>query len=70
MKHTGTVKWYNLTKGYGFITPDEGKKDVFIHSSAVTSSGLNELCENQKVEYTLVEKNGKVSADKISVLEN
>lgn len=70
MKHIGTVKWYNSTKGYGFITPQDNKKDVFVHSSALVSSGLNELCENQKVEYTLIEKNGKTSADEISILNN
>jgi CspA family cold shock protein len=70
MKHIGTVKWYNSTKGYGFITPADSEKDVFVHSSALTNSGLNELRENQKVEYTLIEKNGKTSADAISVLDN
>ncbi len=70
MKHIGTVKWYNSTKGYGFITPKDSGKDVFVHSSALASAGLNELGENQKVEYTLIEKNGKTSADEISVLNN
>jgi CspA family cold shock protein len=70
MKHIGTVKWYNSTKGYGFITPQNSKKDVFVHSSALENSGLNELYENQKVEYILVEKNSKTSADEISVLDN
>jgi CspA family cold shock protein len=70
MKNIGTVKWYNSTKGYGFITPNDSKKDVFVHSSALVNSGLNELRENQKVEYTLIEKNGKISADEISVLND
>ena len=70
MKHIGTVKWYNSTKGYGFITPKDSGKDVFIHSSALANAGLNALSENQKVEYTLIEKNGKTSADEISILNN
>jgi CspA family cold shock protein len=69
MKHIGNVKWYNSTKGYGFIAPQNSGKDVFVHSSALTNSGLDELRENQKVEYTLVEKNGKTSADDISLLD-
>lgn len=50
---TGTVKWFNTTKGYGFIAPDEGGKDVFVHISAVERSGLTGLADNQKVEYEL-----------------
>lgn len=69
MKHIGIVKWYSPTKGYGFITPKEdSKKDVFVHSSALTSSGLSELYENQEVEYSLVERHGKISANDISLL--
>ena len=49
----GTVKWFNTTKGYGFIAPDEGGKDVFVHISAVERSGLTGLADNQKVEYQL-----------------
>ena len=48
---TGTVKWFNTTKGYGFIAPDEGGKDVFVHFSAVERSGLTGLADNQKVSY-------------------
>ena len=70
MRHTGTVKWYNSTKGYGFITPKDSKKDVFIHSSALSNSGIDELHENQKVEYTLIKKNDKTSADNIVVLND
>jgi len=70
MKHIGTVKWYNPTKGYGFITPKDSKKDVFVHSSVLINSGLGELHENQEVEYTLIEKNGKKAADTISVLNH
>ncbi|MAY86996.1 cold-shock protein [Arenibacterium halophilum] len=49
----GTVKWFNTTKGYGFIAPEEGGKDVFVHISAVERSGLTGLADNQKVEYEL-----------------
>ena len=50
---TGTVKWFNTTKGYGFIAPDDGGKDVFVHISAVEQSGLTGLADNQKVEFDL-----------------
>ncbi|KNG94008.1 cold-shock protein [Pseudaestuariivita atlantica] len=52
---TGTVKWFNTTKGYGFIEPSEGGKDVFVHISAVERAGLTGLADNQKVEYELIE---------------
>ena len=50
---TGTVKWFNTHKGYGFIAPDEGGKDVFVHVSAVQKAGLTGLSDNQKVEYEM-----------------
>jgi cold shock protein len=50
---TGTVKWFNDAKGFGFITPDDGSKDVFVHHSAVQGSGFKSLTEGQKVTYTL-----------------
>jgi len=60
---TGTVKWFNATKGYGFIQPADGSKDVFVHVSAVEKAGLATLNEGQKVEYELVHgKDGKASA--------
>ena len=61
---TGTVKWFNATKGYGFIQPDDGGKDVFVHISAVERSGLGDLREGQKIGYELVtdRKTGKTSA--------
>jgi CspA family cold shock protein len=61
---SGTVKWFNGTKGYGFIQPDGGGTDVFVHISAVERSGLRELQEGQKVSYELVadRKTGKTSA--------
>jgi len=66
---TGTVKWFNTTKGYGFIAPDEGGKDVFVHISAVERSGLTGLADNQKVQYELREgRDGKVSASDLELL--
>ena len=59
----GTVKWFNTQKGYGFINPDEGDNDVFVHITAVQNSGLNGLNEGQKVTYELEEeRNGKMAA--------
>ncbi|WP_456389917.1 cold-shock protein, partial [Profundibacter sp.] len=52
---TGTVKWFNTTKGFGFIAPDDGGKDVFVHISAVERAGLTGLADNQKVEFELEE---------------
>jgi CspA family cold shock protein len=62
--NTGTVKWYNETKGYGFIQPDAGGKDVFVHATALERAGLRGLREGQKVSYDLQtdQRNGKVSA--------
>lgn len=66
---TGTVKWFNTTKGYGFIEPDEGGKDVFVHITAVQRSGLEGLNENQKVEYEMQEaRDGRLAASEIKVL--
>ncbi|MGA2042564.1 MAG: cold-shock protein [Roseiarcus sp.] len=61
---TGTVKWFNATKGYGFIQPDDGGKDVFVHISAVEQAGLRDLNEGQKVSYDIVadKRTGKSSA--------
>ncbi|MGB0507316.1 MAG: cold-shock protein [Pikeienuella sp.] len=59
----GTVKWFNITKGYGFIEPEEGGKDVFVHITAVQRSGLEGLNDGQKVEYEMEEgRNGKLAA--------
>ncbi|MDZ5452459.1 MULTISPECIES: cold-shock protein [Labrys] len=66
---TGTVKWFNSTKGYGFIQPDDGTPDVFVHVSAVERAGLRELTEGQKVSFELVRdrKTGKSSAGDLRV---
>ena len=58
----GTVKWFNPTKGFGFIQPDQGGTDVFVHISAVEKAGLNNLNEGQKVSYELATDKGKTSA--------
>jgi CspA family cold shock protein len=67
---TGTVKWFNATKGYGFIQPDDGGKDAFVHISAVERSGLNGLYEGQTVQFELVtdRRTGKVSADNLTAV--
>ena len=67
---TGTMKWFEASKGFGFIKPDDGGADVFVHVSAIERSNLNELREGQKLHYELVtdEKTGKISADKISAV--
>lgn len=63
----GTVKWFNPTKGYGFIQPSNGEKDVFVHISAVERAGLSTLNEGQTVEYELVTNRGKASAENLKV---
>ena len=63
----GTVKWFNSTKGYGFIEPQAGGKDVFVHISAVESAGLTTLNEGQVVEYEVVANRGKESAGNLKV---
>jgi CspA family cold shock protein len=64
---TGTVKWFNSQKGFGFIQPDQGGPDVFVHISAVERSGLQGLNEGQKISYELVQdkRSGKMSADQL-----
>ncbi|MEX0582342.1 MAG: cold-shock protein [Sneathiella sp.] len=66
----GTVKWFNPTKGYGFIAPEDGGADAFVHISAVERAGLTTLQENAKVQYELVEgRNGKASAEELVLLD-
>jgi CspA family cold shock protein len=64
---TGTVKWFNATKGFGFIQPQGGGKDVFVHISAVQSAGLTGLNEGQQIEYEIVANRGRESAENLKV---
>ncbi|WP_112322756.1 cold-shock protein [Oceanibium sediminis] len=67
---TGTVKWFNTTKGFGFIQPDEGGKDVFVHISAVERAGLTGLADNQKVQFDMESgRDGRQSAANLSLMD-
>jgi CspA family cold shock protein len=67
---TGTVKWFNATKGFGFIQPDDGAADVFVHISAVERAGMRDLTDGQKLSYELVadKRSGKMSADRLQAI--
>ncbi len=64
----GTVKWFNAQKGYGFIQPEDGSKDVFVHISAVERAGIARLNDGQKVSYDLLSERGKTSAGNLKAL--
>ncbi len=67
---TGTVKWFNTTKGYGFIAPDDGGNDVFVHISAVEAAGMTGLADNQKISYEMVEgRDGRSSAGELKLID-
>ena len=68
MSQNGTVKWFNPTKGYGFITPDDGHKDVFVHVSAVEKAGIRQLFDGQKLSFEVATNKGKQSAVNLKVL--
>ena len=65
---SGPVKWFNATKGYGFIQPDDGGSDIFVHISAVERAGLSTLNEGQKLQYELEERRGKTNANDLKVI--
>jgi CspA family cold shock protein len=65
---TGKVKWFNSTKGYGFITPDDNSKDIFVHLSALGKSGIQNLRDGQSVSYEIEENRGKQSAVNLKII--
>lgn len=65
----GTVKWFNMQKGFGFIQPSDGGRDVFVHISAVQRAGLDALNEGQKVRFEVVSERGKLAADRLSAAD-
>jgi CspA family cold shock protein len=65
----GKIKWFNMKKGYGFIEPENGEKDVFIHISALEKAGIKFLSDNQKVSYEVNQTKGKLSAGNIKLLD-
>ncbi len=68
MTTKGTVKWFNTTKGYGFITPQDGSKDIFVHISEVQKTGLQSLNEGQEVSFEILENRGRQAAGNLQVL--
>ena len=66
---TGTVKWFNPTKGFGFIVPENGGSDVFVHISAVEAAGMSSLAEGQKLEFEIQENRGKKAAANLKTVD-
>ena len=66
---TGSVKWFNPSKGYGFISPDGGGKDIFVHISALETSGIKNLSENQKVSYDEARNKDRISAGNVKLID-
>ena len=66
--NTGTVKWFNATKGYGFVEPSDKSRDVFLHISAVEAIGLSDLKDGQKISYNIESNKGKISAIDIKLI--
>jgi CspA family cold shock protein len=66
---TGTVKWFNATKGYGFIRPEDGGADVFVHVTAVQRAGMQGLDEGQRISYEIVQDRGKLAAANLAALD-
>ncbi|MBL4601114.1 MAG: cold-shock protein [Emcibacteraceae bacterium] len=66
---TGTVKWFNPNKGYGFIAPDQGGNDVFVHISALEKAGIDRLNDGQKVSYEVTDSRGKEAADELKLVD-
>jgi cold shock protein len=64
----GTVKWFNTTKGFGFIMPQDGSKDVFVHITAVQAAGLRSLDENQQISYEITQERGKAAATNLKLV--